>query len=276
MRTIALLFSVSIVSHFGCSAAPHRVERSPCPPGASRGIVFVVDGAGNYLYTSEGIHDSVRRRGIPLCVETVKWSHGLNRILADHLDQRHARCEAQKLVQKIIWHKKQAPNKPIYLVGYSAGSAVSLYAAEQLPPDTLDCLILLAPSVSTSYDLRSALRSSKNGIEAFYSERDRGLLGVGTAIFGTSDGRGTIAAGRVGFRPVIGSPYDAMLYRKLHQHRWNESQAWTGNKGGHFGSYQPKFLDVYVTPYLRPAPIPPTPPRPPVRKKKSIALDRCT
>ncbi len=275
MRAITLLFSVTLLSQLGCSAAPHRVERLPCPPGVSRGTVFVVDGAGNYRYASEGIHESIRRRRIPLCVETVNWSHGLNRILADHLDRNHAKCEARKLAQRIIHHKKQSPDKPIYVVGYSAGTAVSLYAVEQLPPDTVECMILLAPSVATKYDLRPALRCSKNGIEVFYSERDRGLLGIGTALFGTSDGKGTVAAGRVGFRPVIGSPHDELLDRKLRQDKWDEPKSWTGNNGGHFGTYQPKFLDVYVTPYLKPAPTPPQPPKPPVQRK-SVALNRCT
>ena len=46
------------------------------------------------------------------------------------------------------------------------------------------------------------------------------------------------------------SPEDAALYSKLRQHPWNSGLAWTGNRGGHYGSYEPGFLQAFVLPLL--------------------------
>ncbi len=41
---------------------------------------------------------------------------------------------------------------------------------------------------------------------------------------------------------------DTVLYGKLRQHPWSRDLLWTGNRGGHYGSYQPPFLRAYVLP----------------------------
>ena len=75
-----------------------------------------------------------------------------------------------------------------------------------LPPDSVDRIILLAPSVCTSYDLRPALRTARHGIDVFYSTEDRVILGLGMRIVGTAEHDCDIAAGQVGFSPVICMP----------------------------------------------------------------------
>ena len=62
--------------------------------------------------------------------------------------------------------------------------------------------------------------------------------------------RGACPAGRCGFEPLIATPADACLYRKLRQHPWHPAIAWTGNYGGHYGAYQPGFLKAYILPLL--------------------------
>src|SRR5205807_1552488 len=83
---------------------------------------------------------------------------------------------------------------------HSAGSAVCLAAAEALPPDSIERIILLSPSIASDYDLRPSLRSAREGIDVFCSRLDIWQLGLGVALVGTADGcRGCDAAGRVGF-----------------------------------------------------------------------------
>jgi pimeloyl-ACP methyl ester carboxylesterase len=136
------------------------------------------------------------------------------------------------------------------LLGYSTGSAVVLAAAELLPRGSIDHIILLAPSVCASHDLRPALGTARDGIDVFYSNDDRIILGAGMKILGTAEGGCRQAAGQSGFKPVIVCPGDAALYSKLRQHEWDPVVAWTGNDGGHYGSNQPDFLRVYVLPLL--------------------------
>jgi pimeloyl-ACP methyl ester carboxylesterase len=214
-------------------------------------VVFTADGAGDYLSTSAALREAVAEARLPLHVEPFEWSHGPGRILIDQIDYAHARQEGRRLAGAVSTYRQSCPDGEVYLVSHSAGSAVVLAAAECLPPDSVDRIILLAPAVSTDYDLRPALRCARDGIDVFYSRRDALLLMVG--IIGTVDRRWTAAAGRVGFRPQLGCPGDALLYAKLRQHPWAPCVAWTGHNGGHYGVYRDGYLRAYVVPLLCPA-----------------------
>jgi pimeloyl-ACP methyl ester carboxylesterase len=139
----------------------------------------------------------------------------------------------------------------VYLVSHSAGGTVALAALETAPPGAVDRAVLLSPSVSADYDLRPALRAVRGGLDVFHSRRDLLYLGLGTGLVGNADGQPGAASGRVGFQPRIDSPADAALYARLRQHPWDPALVWTGNRGGHEGSHQPRFLRAYVLPLFR-------------------------
>src|SRR5262249_21829924 len=115
----------------------------------------------------------------------------------------------------------------------------------------VDRVILLAPSVCVSYDLRPPLRSARAGIDVFHSSEDIAILSLGMHIIGTAEGGCRSAAGVRGFSRVIACASDAALYWELHQHAWSAAVAWSGHDGGHYGSNQPGFLRAYVLPLLR-------------------------
>jgi hypothetical protein len=73
---------------------------------------------------------------------------------------------------------------------------------------------------------------------------------VGVLLTGTADRHWSPAAGRVGFQPTASGPEDTALFRKLRQYPWDPALAWTGNRGGHYGPYQPQFLRACVLPLL--------------------------
>jgi pimeloyl-ACP methyl ester carboxylesterase len=214
-------------------------------------VVFCADGAGGFGGTSRSLRAAFARQGVPMQVEEVPWSHGEWRVLADHLHFAHVRAEGRRLAAAVACWLRQHPGLPVYLVGHSAGSAVVLEAAGALPPGSLERVVLLAPAVSADYDLRPALACARAGVDSFSSERDWGWLGVGVAVVGTTDRHWAAAAGRVGFRPVIRCPGDADHYARLRQHRWHPCVAWTGNAGGHYGTYTTPYLDAYVLPLLQ-------------------------
>jgi pimeloyl-ACP methyl ester carboxylesterase len=170
--------------------------------------------------------------------------------MSDHLHHCHIVREGQRLARQVRNLRERRPDLPIYLVGHSAGCAIVLAAGDGLSPDSVERIILLAPSVSTRYDLRPALSCSRQGIDAFTSRSDWWVLGFGMWISGTTDRRWAPAAGRVGFQQVGTDPRDEALYARLHQHPWDPSWASTGHNGGHYGSFEDAFLRVYVLPLL--------------------------
>jgi pimeloyl-ACP methyl ester carboxylesterase len=234
----------------GCATVPTRIE-SHFSPVAARGIVIVADGAGGNHTATRAIATAVDRRGLALYVRSFDWTNG-GLGLTDVTDVAHSRCQGRLLAAEVCRYRTACPGVPVSLVGYSAGSAVVLAAAESLPADSLERIVLLAPAVSSSYDLRRALIAASAGVDAFSSERDRFWLGFGTALAGTADGKREAPAGRVGFCPPALCPGEAALAGRLRQHPWTPAVASTGNRGGHGDSLRPAYLEGFVLPLLAP------------------------
>jgi pimeloyl-ACP methyl ester carboxylesterase len=237
----------------GCAAAGFRPEvyRAASPPASPPvGVVFVANGSGDFRTVSTNLCQAVAETAAPLQVETFVWSHGYGRYVLDHTDHANHLSQGRRLATQVAAYRQTCPGRRVYLVGHSAGCAVVLAAAEVLPPDGVDRLVLLAPSVCTAYDLRPALRSARCGIDVFHSGRDRVILGLGMRVVGTAEHACRTAAGQYGFTPVLDGPADAALYGKLRQHPWAPVVQWSGNNGGHYGSNQAGFLRAYVLPLL--------------------------
>lgn len=241
----------------GCVGLPAQVHQAAHNAGAvglaPRAAVFVADGAGGFQAASASLRKTAADDGLPLLVETFDWTHGHWRILTDHVDHGHIVQEGALLAQAVCAYRRAHPDVPVSLVGHSAGCDVVLTAAESLPPGSVERIVLLAPAVSAERDLRPALACARASVDAFHSKSDWFYLGLGVALFGTSDRHRAPAAGRIGFRPTLACPEDAALFAKLHQYPWDECLTWTGHRGGHYGVYQPQFLRAAVLPLLLPA-----------------------
>jgi hypothetical protein len=236
----------------GCGVVHHEV-RSPGFVSGQCGVVFTADGAGGFHTTSHNLSQTLTDAGLPVGVETVRWSHGYGRIIADLLCRAHQRAAGQALAEQVIAFRCDHPGVAVYLLGHSAGCQIVLSAAETLPPASVERVILLAPAVSADYDLRPTLRAACRGVDVFHSDHDYFFLGVAVAVAGTTDGRfGHSAAGRTGFHVDPKTPEDVVLYSRLRQHPWDCCVAWTGNHGGHYSVYRPEYLRAYVLPLLTP------------------------
>jgi pimeloyl-ACP methyl ester carboxylesterase len=249
-RMSAGIVALAFMGGSGCATNRHEVF-SPGYDARQRGVIFAVDGAGGFQSTTQAVSQGVAEAHLPLGVVPVEWTHGYGRVLADQIDWPYARECGCRLAVQIAAYRQAFPQGKVFLVSHSAGSAVTLAAAEALPPGSIDRIILLSPSISSEYDLRPTLRCVRDGIDVYYSTRDTLQLGLGIALVGTADGCwGCAAAGRVGFQPQIQCPEDVCLYSKLRQHPWNACLAWTGNRGGHYGGYRQEFLQAFVLPLL--------------------------
>jgi hypothetical protein len=237
----------------GCWAPAYRPQdyRAALPPACPpAGVVFVANGSGDFRSVSMNLMQVVAEDRVPLQVETFVWSLGYGRYVADHVDHANHIAQGRRLAAEVMAYRQAWPDRKIYLIAHSAGSAVVLAAAEALPPDSVERIILLAPSVCITYDLRPALRTARVSIEVFHSCQDRWVLGLGMQIVRTADRSCRVAAGECGFTPVIVCPQDAALYGKLRQHPWDPVVQWSGNNGGHYGSNTAGFMRAYVLPLL--------------------------
>jgi pimeloyl-ACP methyl ester carboxylesterase len=256
VSSASCLFPAIAVVVAGCATAP-QVRQPPRVLLAPRGVVFVADGAGGGDGTTRSFRRALEEEGVPLSVEGFNWSHGFGRYISDERDSSHARERGRELADRVASYRAHAPNGEVYLVAHSAGSAVVLNAAEALPPNSINRIVLLSPSVSADRDLRPALRCARDGVDVFCSRMDWFYLGFGTSVFGTSDGPWRAAAGRIGFRTKVEEPADATLYTRLRQHPWDPAVEWTGNHGGHYGGHESSFLHAYVVPlFTTRSPIP--------------------
>lgn len=245
----------ALITSIGCAAINNDIQpvtRAARPAAPPRGVVYVADGAGDFRATSAALRHVMAENDMPLEVRTVLWSHGYWRVAADQLDEEHARMEGGRLAQEIAAERRIHPEEEIYLLGHCAGCGVVLAAAESLPPQSIDRIILLAASMPTNYDLRPAFRACRGGIDNFYSGRDRWCLGLWLRLGVIAGARYSPAAGRFGFQPAIQSPADAADYARLRQHSWEPEWEWAGNSGGHYGCYQPEFLRLFILPILKP------------------------
>src|SRR5262245_44547608 len=119
----------------GCTALPQRSE-SRLPPDRAAGVVLVADGAGGRATCGRALAEVAEPYA--LHVRSFPWAHWYGPGLADVTDVAHARRQGELLADEVRALIAERPRRPVSLVGYSAGCAVVLAAAERLPPDSLD------------------------------------------------------------------------------------------------------------------------------------------
>jgi hypothetical protein len=228
---------------------PAPVHRTQYPEAHQtrelRPLVWVVDGAGDLRGCSNSLTQANLLAGTPVEVATFAWSHGYRRMFLDQTDAAHAKEQGQRLASAIRERQAREPGRRVVIVAHSAGCAVALAAGDSLPPDSIDRVVLMAPSVSVGYDVRPTLRAAREGLDVFCSKKDWVALGFVTRVVGTTDRFGAAAAGRHGFR--ADTVADGEVPR-LRQHFWSAEVAWTGHTGGHHGMFAPAFQHTYLFP----------------------------
>ena len=250
IRRLILLATLALLASFGCMGSRQQLAACSHDGTIDQDVVYVADGAGDFRAASISVDHVVHGEGMPVCVEPIVWSHGYGRIFADQLDREFARKQGRLLAQELTKRKQAQPHCRIFLLAHSAGSLVVLSAASAMPPDSIERVVLLAPSVRATYDLRCALRATRRSVDVYYSpNRDfyvRGAAVLAALVHFELSRR----AGQIGFEPIIESEADAQLYEKLRLIPWDPAFESAGNGGGHYGGYQPEFLKDYVLPLM--------------------------
>ncbi|HLJ94039.1 MAG TPA: alpha/beta fold hydrolase [Gemmataceae bacterium] len=229
--------------------------RPPATPDSDSrpGVVIVVCGIGGIDFVALSSQWALPRAGVRHEIREFSWTHGKGRLLRDLQDTQHCLRKADELAEEVRKIKAQNPDRPVYLVGKSGGTGIILAAAEQLPPQTLERVVLLSPAVAPNYDLRRALRATRYQIVSFYSPYDQLVLNWGTSQFGTIDRYYGASAGLRGFViPPDLSAEDRALYDRLVQVKWSPAMILEGNLGVHIGTSMPAFVAKEVAPWLKP------------------------
>jgi hypothetical protein len=236
----------------GSRAKPPAQTIPPVDAESKHGVVIVVCGIGGLDFVALSSHWALPRAGVRHEIREFSWTHGKGRLLRDLQDTQHCLQKASELAAEVRMIKTQEPERPVFLVGKSGGTGLVLAAAEQLPPQTLERVILLSPAVSPSYDLRPALRATKYEIVSFHSPYDQLVLNWGTSQFGTIDRYYGASAGLRGFViPKDLSAEDRALYDRLVQVRWSPAMILEGHFGIHIGTSMPAFVAKEVAPWLK-------------------------
>ena len=77
---------------------------------------------------------ALHQAGVAHEVREFTWSHGFGQFLKDLQDTRHLLGKAEELAAWVRNLRASDPERPIYLVGHSAGTGIIVRAAELSPP----------------------------------------------------------------------------------------------------------------------------------------------
>src|SRR5205807_2603007 len=109
--------------------------------GAARadgpGVVFVVGGVSGVDPLQAWAPVALPLAGVPHEVRVFEWTHGKFHMLRDLQDTRYLQERAAELTDQVRGVKAEDPSRPVFLMGHSAGAALVLETAGQLPPGTI-------------------------------------------------------------------------------------------------------------------------------------------
>lgn len=214
---------------------------------SDEGIVYILDGAGGSGWTPTVLRHLLSE--LPFEFHHFRWGHGYMQIIKDLTNSTNLSQKAEELASLIREYKIKYPDRRVYIISKSTGTAPAVMALAQLQPESVERAFLLSPAISPDFDLSKALAATKQGLYSFWSPHDHFWLGLGTSLFGTADGVFCRSAGLTGFtRPDESS--NNPHYVKLQEIEWVPSMLLQGHLGGHPGNSMPPFLRKYVLPLL--------------------------
>lgn len=211
--------------NFGCyaeSASQWQPVQTAQPPHAGQaGQVYYLDGAGGGGMTGgwgPGVRKGLEAAGYQGGFDNFPWQTKMGVVTDQVASAKFKRARAVDLSKRIREIVHQSPDRPVNLIGLSAGTAVAVFALEALPENCLvDDVVLLGSSLSSQHDLTSALKHVDNRMYVFTSNKDT-VLRFLVPISGTADRQRKAgpAAGVGGFRlPPGASPETRRLYAKV-------------------------------------------------------------
>lgn len=252
-RLFATLLTVSVI---GCASKPVGIP-AQMPDRAERiehGYLYYFDGAGGGTAKknwAEGVKDGLLAGGYPGAGEMFTWETGDGLMADQDASVKFKRAKAKDAAAKMIKHAAEYPQPPLDILGFSAGTAVAIFALEYLPESVqVDDMVLLGTSISRDYDLTKALKRVKGHVYIYTSTHDR-MLGFLMPFSGTADRKfDDPGAGITGFvLPKGASAATRKLYaEKIITIPWTAKMEKDGDYGRHFNNVKMEFIRDQVAP----------------------------
>ncbi|MEO5913505.1 MAG: hypothetical protein ABIS50_04685 [Luteolibacter sp.] len=252
---VRLLASVLAVGVVGC-AAPVGIPEQ-LPDRAQRmdhGYLYYFDGAGGGTAKknwAEGVRDGLLAGGYPGAGEMFTWETGDGLMADQDASVKFKRAKAKEAASRIVSHVNEYPNPPLDILGFSAGTAVAIFALEDLPESVqVNDIVLLGTSISRNYDLTKALKRVRGHVYVYTSTRDR-MLDFLMPFSGTADRKfDDPGAGITGFVLPHGT---TAATRKLYAEKiitipWTAAMEKDGDYGRHFNNVKMEFIRDQVAP----------------------------
>lgn len=217
------------------------------------GYLYYFDGAGGGTAKknwAEGVRDGLLAGGYPGAGEMFTWETGEGLIADQDASVKFKRSKAKEAAARITKQARANPGVPVHLLGFSAGTAVAIFALEELPATVqVEDVVLLGTSISNNYDLTRALKRVKGNVYIYTSTRDR-MLGFLMPFSGTADRTSDPGAGLTGFvLPTAATAETRRLYaEKIVTIPWTTKLEQDGDYGRHFDNVKMEFVRDHVTP----------------------------
>jgi hypothetical protein len=218
--------------------------------------IWYCDGAGGggvFANWAGGVRQGLQDAGYGGAGEIYRWNTGLGVVADQNASVAYKRSKATALARQIHAYAGDHPDAATTLMGLSAGTAIVVFALEEMDRgETVENAFLLSSSVNSTYDLTRALRHVADRMYVFTSAND-GVLRHLVPLSGTADrASGSIpAAGLRGFRTPAGASSDTReQYAKLVHIRWRPEFARRGHQGGHTDVVNAQFVRDYIAPLV--------------------------
>jgi len=273
--TVATLFGSATILHAQVAPATRPASNAPTtqrlatarPDPERKTYVLHLPGIGGL----RGL-DRVLIRGLSVGgfdkFDAYDWTEnnpGIPALLARERNQK----QAERVARMIVAFTTKNPNVDVHLVAHSGGTGIAVWALEALPPNvTIHTLTLLASALSPDYDLSKALTHVDHKAYAFTSLNDTLVLGIGTKMFATIDGKKVEAAGRVGF--IMPPDANAKDYAKFEQFPYDPCWMQFDNLGDHIGPMHSAFAAKVLAPLMLNDVHPPASPTTPATTKPAV------
>jgi len=249
----ASAFSLLLLSSGSCATErteifPARAMVTGAATQPAREFHLHLNGIGGFRDIDRELIGGLRDGGYHGHITAYDWTGRDVGLAALTVKRRHAE-QAKKVAEMLLAELSAHPTSRITITAHSAGAGIITWALEQLPDGAMvDSIVMLAPALSPTYDLSRALRHVRGNVYVFFSPHDATVLGLGTRMLGTVDGKKVDASGRVGFkRPPRG---DETLYMKLIPVPYRTAWAKLGNIGDHIGALERRFVAMVLAPVL--------------------------
>lgn len=219
------------------------------------GYLYYLDGAGGGTAQKNwaaGVKQGLLEAGYRGAGEMFTWETGKGLIADQDASVKDKRDKADAMAEQLEKQVKAFPKAPVDILGFSAGTAVAVFALEELPPGVqVNNVVLLGASISNDHDMTKALKHVRGKLYLFTSRRDR-MLSFFMGFSGTADRKFEPGAGETGFvLPEHASAATKKLYAdKIVTIPWTKAMEKAGNDGRHFDNIKMPFMRDYVAPLL--------------------------